>query len=323
MEYENMRLPELKSLARDRWLRNYSRMRKTELVALLQNNGRTPASPPPPQRPPAYVTLKFDDNGCCRIHGVSDGDKEVVTNERYFIMPWKVVNVDDKRVSLKEAVGEIFSNQDELTNSMYVTLKLYDKGSWKIHRVSDGDKEIVTNERYVVMPWKVANRHGKNGENVKNITLAEAVHVIISYKKTVDKECERREIERAEIEAKRTEYYEVHMKSETERLNNWVHWCKVKLDEMREAPVHSRLRMLKRLYRISERNKNCGVTITSAGVMNPVNYPVYPPELKIPEYEDPKDFVNPFYDVRGPNDPVYKEYDQVDYFKKVVRSYRE
>ena len=43
MEYENMRVPELKSLARDRGLRNYSRMRKAELVALLQNN------PPPDQ----------------------------------------------------------------------------------------------------------------------------------------------------------------------------------------------------------------------------------------------------------------------------------
>ena len=60
MEHENMRMPELKSLARDRGLRNYSRMIKTELVALLQNNGnpedpRTAAPhtrppPPPPQR---------------------------------------------------------------------------------------------------------------------------------------------------------------------------------------------------------------------------------------------------------------------------------
>ena len=78
MEYENMRMPELKSLTRDRGLRNYSRMRKAELVALLQNNG-TPEDPgaaaphtrpplPPPQRCAAYVTLKFDDNGRCRIH---------------------------------------------------------------------------------------------------------------------------------------------------------------------------------------------------------------------------------------------------------------
>ena len=35
MEYKNMRVVELKSLARDRGLRNYSRTRKAELVAFL------------------------------------------------------------------------------------------------------------------------------------------------------------------------------------------------------------------------------------------------------------------------------------------------
>ena len=43
-----MRMPELKSLARDRGLRYYSRMRKAELVALLQNN----PPPAPRTRPP-------------------------------------------------------------------------------------------------------------------------------------------------------------------------------------------------------------------------------------------------------------------------------
>ena len=86
----------------------------------------------------------------------------------------------------------------------------------------------------------------------------------------------------------------MHIKSETERLNYWVDWYEVKLNEIREAPVDSRLQMLERLYSISKKNKNCGVTITSARVINPVNYPVYPPELKILEYEIPKDFDNPF-----------------------------
>ena len=36
MEYKNMRMPELKSLAREGRLKGYSRMRKTELAALLQ-----------------------------------------------------------------------------------------------------------------------------------------------------------------------------------------------------------------------------------------------------------------------------------------------
>ena len=87
------------------------------------------------------------------------------------------------------------------------------------------------------------------------------------------------------------------MKSEIERLNNWVDWYEVKLNEIREALIDSRLQMLERLYRISEANKNCGVTITRARVINPVSYPEYPPELKIPEYEDSKDFINPFCDI--------------------------
>ena len=49
-----MRMPELTSLARDRGLRNYSRMRKAELVALLQNKGTLegPRAPAPCTRPP-------------------------------------------------------------------------------------------------------------------------------------------------------------------------------------------------------------------------------------------------------------------------------
>ena len=47
-----MIVTELKALARDRWLRNYSQMRKAELVALLRNNpppsrSRDPRVPPP------------------------------------------------------------------------------------------------------------------------------------------------------------------------------------------------------------------------------------------------------------------------------------
>ena len=66
MEYEDMRRLELKSLARDRGLRNYSRMRKAELVALLQNNpppgqsctsaAPTPHTRPPPPPPPPTQT---------------------------------------------------------------------------------------------------------------------------------------------------------------------------------------------------------------------------------------------------------------------------
>ena len=94
---------------------------------------------------------------------------------------------------------------------------------------------IVTNERYVVMPWKVVTVNGKN------MTLAEAADSMFSCQESEAKEQERREAEREEMERKRAEYYEAHMKSETERLNNSVDWYEVKLDEIREAPVHSRL----------------------------------------------------------------------------------
>ena len=88
--------------------------------------------------------------------------------------------------------------------------------------------------------------------------------------------------------------------------------------------------MLERLYRISEK-KNCGVTITSAGVINPVNYPVYPPELKIPNYKsldcvcpDPCGIHKeiPFCNVQLKPSPFgSKLYDRLGCFKGVIKSY--
>ena len=141
---------------------------------------------------------------------------------------------------------------------MYVTLKFDDNGCCRIHSISDRDKEIVTNERYVVMPWKMVTRNGKN------MTLAEAVDSIFSQRESEAKESERREREEEEIEKKHKEYYEAHIKEETERLNTLVDLYKFKLDEIREAPVDSRPRKLSQLYQISEKNKHLGVTITRA-----------------------------------------------------------
>ena len=49
---ENMRMPELKALARERRLRGYSRLRKAELIALLQDNKHQAPRRPHPNRPP-------------------------------------------------------------------------------------------------------------------------------------------------------------------------------------------------------------------------------------------------------------------------------
>ena len=126
---------------------------------------------------------------------------------------------------------------------MYVTLKFGDNGCCRSHSVSDdGNQWIVTNERYVVMPWKMVNRYGKN------MTLAEAVDSIFSQRESKAKECKRRNIEKEEIEKKRKEYYEEHMKEEMERLNKLVDWYEFKLNEIREAHVDSRPRKLETLY---------------------------------------------------------------------------
>ena len=172
-------------------------------------------------------------------------------------------------------------------------LKCDDNGCCRIHSVSDdGNVWIVTDERYVVMPWKMVTRHGKN------MTLAETVDSIFSQKESEAKELERRNIEREEIEKKRKEYYEAHMKEETEILNKLVDWYKFKLDEIRKAPVDSRPQKLEKLYRYSEANKDSGVTITRAGTLSLVNYPGYPPELKLHEYEDNNE--DPFCDAPKP-----------------------
>ena len=113
------------------------------------------------------------------------------------------------------------------------------------------------------------------------------------------------------------------MKEETERLNKLVDWYKFKLDEIREAPVDSRPRKLVKLYQYSEANKDSGVTITRAGTINPVDYPKYPPKLKLHEYED-NDEEDIFYNAPKPGSlPAgCKPSNQLDYFKKIIRAYQ-
>ena len=80
--------------------------------------------------------------------------------------------------------------------------------------------------------------------------------------------------------------------------------------------------MLERLYRISEKNKNCGVMITRAGTINKVNYPGYPPELKLHECEDNEE--NIFCNAPKPGSlPAgCKSYNQLDYFRQIIRAYQ-
>ena len=58
------------------------------------------------------MTLKLNDSGC-RVHSISDGDKEIVTNERYMVMLWKMVTRHGENLTLKEAVKEIEKEGEE------------------------------------------------------------------------------------------------------------------------------------------------------------------------------------------------------------------
>ena len=135
---------------------------------------------------------------------------------------------------------------------MYVTLELNDSGC-RIHSISDdGNEEIVTNERYVVMPWKMVIRSGAN------MTLKEAIDRILNQKESAAKKLERRNRERDKIENKHKEYHEAHMKEETERLNELVDWYKCKLKEINEAPVGGRPRKLENYINVVRRIKILG-----------------------------------------------------------------
>ena len=59
-----------------------------------------------------YVTLKLDCKEC-RIHSISDRNEEIVTNERYVVMPWKMVTRYGTNVTLKEAVEEIRAHEED------------------------------------------------------------------------------------------------------------------------------------------------------------------------------------------------------------------
>ena len=48
-----------------------------------------------------YVTLRLGGNGCCRIHSISDdGNGWTVTDERYVVMPWKMVTKHGKNMTV-------------------------------------------------------------------------------------------------------------------------------------------------------------------------------------------------------------------------------
>ena len=75
---------------------------------------------------------------------------------------------------------------------MYVTFKLDGKG-YEVHSISDGNKEIVTEGDYFVMPWNMVN-----ARCCANMTLKEAAELI--KKREEEREEERKLISKFENE---------------------------------------------------------------------------------------------------------------------------
>ena len=51
--------------------------------------------------------------GPCRIHSISDGNEEIVTNERYVVLPWKMVTRYHTNMTLEEAIEEIKACEED------------------------------------------------------------------------------------------------------------------------------------------------------------------------------------------------------------------
>ena len=130
-------------------------------------------------------------------------------------------------------------------------------------------------------------------------------------------------IEKERIEKRCKEYYEAHMKEKAERLNKLADWYKFKLDEIREAPVDSRPRKLGKLYQSSEKNKHLGVTITRAGTINVVDYPSYPPKLKLHEHEDNEEDIICNAPTASSLPAGCKPYNQLNHFRQTLELIRD
>ena len=59
-----------------------------------------------------FMTLELDDSRC-RIHSISDGNEEIVTNQRYVVMQWKIVTRHSTNMTRKEVVEEIKARKEE------------------------------------------------------------------------------------------------------------------------------------------------------------------------------------------------------------------
>ena len=137
--YKTLRMPELKALTRERRLRGYSRLRKAELIAFLQNNEHWAQRPPPP--PPQMSTWKPQREPQTETR---QRELEVPLTKR---QPKRRRNKDSKLakkfVSLDAEIDNLKSQMEELENKITKASKSTYAGfkRWKIRSMKrEADK---------------------------------------------------------------------------------------------------------------------------------------------------------------------------------------
>ena len=101
-----------------------------------------------------YVTLKLEDNGCCRIHSVSDdGNGWIVTNERYVVMPWKMVTRHGKNMTLKKVVDGILSRQESEAREIEIRIEKREKIENKHKEYNEAHMEEETERLNKLVDW--------------------------------------------------------------------------------------------------------------------------------------------------------------------------
>ena len=101
-----------------------------------------------------YVTLKLDDNGCCRIQSISDDENQwIVTNERYVVMPWKMVTRHGKNVTLKEAVDGISSQKESEAIELEIRLEKQEETEKKRKEYYEAHMKEETKRLNKLVDW--------------------------------------------------------------------------------------------------------------------------------------------------------------------------
>ena len=163
-----MRVTELKALARDRGLRNYSRMRKAELVALLQNN----PPPAPWSRAPSGLPQMstWDPRG---VPGPPLAGRCAPSG------PWEPGPIDDRNRGSLLNKKWIYSNNKEMSKSRpQVKSKLNDWYDWLINHVpktiKDGAKDGKDGKAFKTFKDKIMGFYNRVTGSTANQTQRSA-----------------------------------------------------------------------------------------------------------------------------------------------------